>query len=59
MGVREDNSSTEPALVFNGEGNREQQLVSPPQKLACCQILGLRLARFIIIMSMKLSQHEI
>jgi len=30
MGVREDNSTIEPALVFNGEGNREQQLVGSP-----------------------------
>lgn len=30
MGVRQDNNTIEPALVFNGEGKGEQQLVGPP-----------------------------
>jgi hypothetical protein len=25
MGVRQENSGTEPALIFNGEGNKQQR----------------------------------
>jgi hypothetical protein len=58
MGVRQDNSSTEPPLIFRGEGNREEQLMGP-RYTPCCQILGLRLAKFFGIMSTILSQDEI
>jgi hypothetical protein len=58
MGVRQGNSSTEPPLIFNREGNREEQLMGPPYTPACCQILGLKLAKFFGIMSTILSQDE-